>query len=391
MTGRQRQPQKQSTGSPLQNWSQRLPSERFPSGKRPDGGALQSSAAGPLANNPSSVRRSDSRFNSQSDGSLQKVVRPLLSKPLLRVLDQGEQPGDMVTKPKQMALQGQRDVYIARAEIELRNAMQSLAFMTHSEINSLSTLTALSLPKAIAPMFWTINALLQEKFQKPNDHSRIHHRNHDARLLFQQLAQLDLQPWSERTVDYLSPDELPDNIFFPVGHPILGRTYRRHPFKSRAGHYYPVTDYFSMLFKEREQALLSLLGQLGATKITMTPIPATSSLNCQENLVAQLHQKVFRYPQRMTALPQSIDVNQHPWLAGEPSWQSVVRERLHRGALSAQFEFDCDVMGLLKSQIKMIGQLIPELDSMALPSDYKDILTTQILQTRQVQVEFCEI
>lgn len=326
----------------------------------------------------------------QSAGQLKKRDRPLLSRPLLHILDHGERPGDMVIRTKQLALHGQKDVYIARAEIELRNAMQSLAFMTQSEINSTSTLTALSLPKAVAPMFWTINALLQGKFQKPNDPQHIHHRNHDARLLFQQLARLDLMPWSQRSVDYLRPDELPDHIMFPVGHPILGRTYRRHPFKARSSHYYPVTDYFSTLFKEREQALLSLLGQLGATKITMTPIPATATLNCQENLATQLHQKVFKYPSRINTLPQSLDLNKNPWLAGEPTWQSVARERLTQGALFTQFEFDCDVMGMLKTQIKMIGQLIPGLDSMALPDNYQDILTTQILQTRRVQVEFSE-
>ncbi|MGD1897854.1 MAG: hypothetical protein ACFB16_12980 [Phormidesmis sp.] len=327
----------------------------------------------------------------QPVGKLTKAARPLLSKPLLHILDHDEKPGDMLTQPKQKALRGQADVYIARAEIELRNAMQSLAFMTNSEINSISTLTALSLPKAVAPMFWTINALLQEKFQKPNDYSRIHHRNHDARLLYQQLAKLNLTPWSQRTVDYIQPSELPNNIMFPIGHPILGRTYRRHPFKSRSTHYYPVTDYFSVLFKEREQALLSLLGQLGATKIVMTPIPSTTALNCEENLAAQLHQKVFKYPARINDLPPALDIQKNPWLAGEPAWQSVVRERLHRGALSAQFEFDCDVMGMLKNQIKMIGQLVPGLDSMALPDNYEDILTTQILQTRRVQVEFCEV
>ncbi|MBN8294993.1 hypothetical protein JI664_23705, partial [Rhodobacter sp. NTK016B] len=86
----------------------------------------------------------------------QKPGTKTLSRPLLHILDYGERPGDMVAKPKQVALHGQKDVYIARAEIELRNAMQSLAFMTNSEINSISTLTALSLPKAVAPMFWTI-------------------------------------------------------------------------------------------------------------------------------------------------------------------------------------------------------------------------------------------
>lgn len=336
----------------------------------------------------SAIQKSGSR---QAEGRLQKAGPKALSKPLLHILDHGERPGDMVAKPKEVALRGQTDVYIARAEIELRNAMQSLAFMTNSEINSISTLTALALPKAVAPMFWTINAFMQEKYQKEGDRNRIHHRNHDARLLYQQLAHLDLMPWSERNIDYICPDNLKNDLMFPVGHPILGRTYRRHPFKARFNEYYPVTDYFALLFKEREQALLSLLGQLGATKITMTPIPATSALSCEENLAAQLRQKIFKYPKKMDLSPQSIDFNRHPWLAGEPAWQEVVRERLERNALSAQFEFDCDVMGMLKSQIKMIGQLVPGLDSMRLPDDYKHVVETQILHPRQVQVEFSEI
>ena len=390
MTGRQRQPQKRTRRFPLQNEQSKEQLQNIPLQQKSSAGALTASPAGALAN-PFSHHQSSLQTHRQTRGQLKKATKTPLSRPLLHILDHNEQPGDIVTRHKQLALQGQSDVYIARAEIELRNAMQSLTFLTNSDINSLSTLTALSLPKAIAPMFWTINALLQEKFQKPNDSRRIHHRNHDARVLFQQLARLNLQPWSKRTVDHLRPDELPDDILFPVGHPILGHTYRRHPFKSRADHYYPVTEYFSMLFKEREQALLSLLGELGATKITMMPIPATSSLNCQENLAAQLHKRVFKYPKRINSLPASIDINQHPWLAGEPSWQSVVRERLQRGVLSAQFDFDCDVMGMLKSQIKMIGQLVPELDSMHLPHDYENILTAQILQTRLVQVEFCEV
>ncbi|MEL6350888.1 MAG: hypothetical protein AAFR58_03910 [Cyanobacteria bacterium J06627_28] len=334
--------------------------------------------------------RADHSPVKSSQQQLTKTTGKPLVRPLLHILAEGEQPGDMVQKPKQVALQGQTDVYIARAEIELRNAMQSLAFMTNSEINSISTLTALSLPKAVAPLFWTINALLQEKYDRPNDRNRIHHRNHDARLLYQQLAQLDLSNWSDRLVDYVYPSELPPQMMFPIGHPIAGRTYRRHPFKSRFNHYYPVTDYFSMLFREREQALLSLLGELGVTKITMTPVPAKASINCYENLVAQLHQKVFKYPKRTNTAPNEIDWNRHPWLAGEPAWQAVVKERVERGALTAQFEFDCDVMGMLNRQIKMIGQLVPGLDSMRLSAEHNEAITTQILHTRQVRVEFSE-
>ncbi|NJM97626.1 MAG: hypothetical protein HC800_11095 [Phormidesmis sp. RL_2_1] len=225
--------------------------------------------------------------------NIQPLVGAPLSKPLLHILEHGEMPGDMVAKTKQLVLHGQTDVYITRAEIELKKAMQSLAFLTHSEINSVLTLTALSLPKAVTPLFWTINALLQEKYQKTNDPSLIQHRNHDARLLFQQLAKLNLVPWSNRLVDYVRPDELPNDILFPLGHPLLGRTYRKHPFKSRQNHYLPVTDYFSSLFQEREQALLSLLGQLGATKITITPLPTVLDTDGKASPSAQLHQKVF--------------------------------------------------------------------------------------------------
>ncbi|MEL7225820.1 MAG: hypothetical protein AAGL17_13445, partial [Cyanobacteria bacterium J06576_12] len=98
-----------------------------------------------------SIRSTSSlqRTSQQADGPLRKPVSKTLTRPLIHILDYGERPGDMVSKPKQVALHGQKDVYIARAEIELRNAMQSLAFMTNSEINSISTLTALSLPKAV--------------------------------------------------------------------------------------------------------------------------------------------------------------------------------------------------------------------------------------------------
>lgn len=315
----------------------------------------------------------------------------VLIKPLLHILDHGEAPGDMVRRPKDFAFRGRKDVYIARAEIELRQTVQALAFLTDSEINSISTLTALSLPQTVAPLLWTINAFLQEKYIKPDNPRWIRDRNHDARLLFRQLARLNLMPWSERMVDYVRPEELPAELLFPIGHPILGRTYRRHPFKTRLHQYYPVTDYFSILFKEREQALLSLLGQLGATKIVMTPIPATASLDCQENLAAQLHQKVFKYPKRSDTLPDCVNVKDHPWVAGEPAWQSVIKERVKRGALSAQFEFDCDVMSMLKTQIKKIGQLVPGLSSMRLPDTHTNNVMTQVLQTRQVQVEFAEV
>ncbi|MEO1447806.1 MAG: hypothetical protein AAFV46_16535, partial [Cyanobacteria bacterium J06635_11] len=241
------------------------------------GGALSSSSKAAMthrASNGSITTRS-------SAGALSAEAPNPLSKPLLHILDHGEMPGDMAIIAKLDSFHPKSDVYITRAEMELKKAMQSLAFMTNSEINSVTTLTAMSLPKVVTPLFWTIRALLQEKYQRPNDRNRIHHRNQDARLLFHQLARLNLRNWSKQIVGYIRADELPDNLRFPPGHPVRGQTYRRHPFKSRWTHYYPVADYFSMLFEERERALLTLLGDLGATKITMTTIPPTSDINGQ--------------------------------------------------------------------------------------------------------------
>ena len=152
-----------------------------------------------------------------------------------------------------------------------------------------------------------------------------------------------------------------------------------------------MTDYFSLLYEERERALLALVGDLGATKITMTAIPSTSEIDCQAAMAAQLRQKVFSYPKSNHPLTTSIDLQRHPWLAGESAWQEMVRERLERRALSAQFEFDSDVMGMLKAQLKMIGQLVPGLSSMQLPDNYEEQMRSQVLNTRQIKVEFCEM
>ncbi|MEO1397169.1 MAG: hypothetical protein AAFV90_30185 [Cyanobacteria bacterium J06634_5] len=351
------------------------------------GGALsRGSQSGAIQNSSKAALRTQA----SSGGAISAAQRDPLSKPLLHILDYGEKPGDLAISSRHTGLNGQTDVYITRAEMELKKAMQSLAFMTNSEINSVTTMTAMSLPKAVTPLFWTIRALLQEKYQKPNDRNRIHHRNQDARLLFQQLARLNLRHWSNHLVGYIHADEMPDNLMFPLGHPVRGKTYRRHPFKTRWNSYFPVTDYFSLLYEERERALLALLGDLGATKITMTAIPSTSEIDCQAAMAAQLRQKVFSYPKSDRPLPTSIDLQRHPWLAGESAWQEMVRERLERRALSAQFEFDSDVMGMLKAQLKMIGQLVPGLSSMQLPDNYEDQMRSQVLKTRQVKVEFCE-
>ncbi|ESA33139.1 hypothetical protein N836_22370 [Leptolyngbya sp. Heron Island J] len=312
-----------------------------------------------------------------------EALNQSLSKPLLYVLAHGEASGDP-GQINQSVFNGQTDVSIARGELELRKAIQSLAFITEASINSLPTLTALSLPGAAIPLFWTIHTFLQQQYEKPGLDNPINRRNHDARLLFKQLAQLDFSPWYAQSVIQVAPDHLPAEVHFPPEHPIPGQMYRHYPYSIKdKGHlYYPVNNYFSMLFEEREQELITLLSDLGATKIVIESVRSDATVADKEG-----DRKVFEYAPRPLTAPNAIKVKGYHWLAYEPTWQSVLNERF-RGLTSIEFSFDMDVMGLLKTQIRSIDQLMVELDSIMPPANYKDILYQQVIPTRRVQVQF---
>jgi hypothetical protein len=311
-----------------------------------------------------------------------------VAKPLLRILARNEKPTNALSNRWAMAFQGDRDVYISRAELELRKAMELIAFDGTMGDRSLPTLTALSLPGHVTALLWTTYAFLQERYPRLNDSSRIHHRNRDARMLYRQLAKLELAEWSNHLLDQMKFDQLPEGIYMPAGHPVPGETYRCHPFSGRRNFYYPASQYFSMLFEEREQALISLLSELGATKIVISPPTGELMTDAIEagGRLPQLYEKVFEYPPKPSS--RSFDRGRHPWLSCEPAWQSVVRERLTRGALSAQFEFGMDVAGMLKTQVQTIAQLISMLNSMEIPAGRQSVLLVQLLQLRRVQVEF---
>jgi hypothetical protein len=309
-----------------------------------------------------------------------------VAKPLLRVLNRNERPGDVLGKRWSMAFPSSSDLYISRAELELRKAMELAAFDGAMGSSSLPILTALSLPGNTASLLWTTYAFLQERYPKLNDPSRIHHRNRDARMLYRQLAQLDLTDWADHLLDQVRSDELPEGIYMPPGHPACGETYRCHPFSGRRNFYYPVSQYFLMLFEEREQALISLLSELGATKIVISPL-ATDAMGELWRL-PQLSEKVFEYPSMSQPLSESFDVRRHPWLGCESAWQAVVKERMTRGALSAQFEFGMDIAGMLRSQVQTITQLISMLSSMEIAAGSQSDLLVQLLQLRRVRVEF---
>lgn len=313
----------------------------------------------------------------------QAVLNQSLSKPLLYVLGHGEVSGDP-GQINQAIFNGQTDVSIARGELELRKAFQSLTFISKASIDSLATLTALLLPGAAIPLFWTIHTFLQQKYENPDLDNHINRRNHDARLLFKQLAHQNLSPWYAQSVTQVASSHLPAGVNFPPEHPLPGQMYRYYPYslKDEDHLYYPVNNYFSILFEEREQELITLLSDLGATKIVIeTASDDRIALNREG------HRKVFEYGPRPRVSPDDIDIERYYWLAHEPTWQSVVGESF-RGLKTIEFTFDMDVMGLLKTRIQSIYQLMSKLDSMLLPTNYQEMLCKQVIPSRRVQVQF---
>ncbi|KPQ35444.1 MAG: hypothetical protein HLUCCA11_10805 [Phormidesmis priestleyi Ana] len=333
------------------------------------------------------------KYNLSSHGARELSLvqrKPTISvaRPLLRVLGHHEMPGDLIGRERSLAFQDGMDVHIARAELELRKAM---ALMTFDEVmgnSSLLQLTALSLPARATAVLWTTHAFLQKKYSKKNDPSLIHHRNRDARMLYRQLAGMDLSLWANQLVDQVRFNELPNSIYMPPGHPVPGTTYRCHAFRARRNFYYPVDQFFPLLFEEREQALIALLSDLGATKIVISPPSDELMRDGGQSPFAEMYEKVFEYPPATQPISESFDIKQHPWLGGEPTWQAVVNERLRRSALRAQFEFGLDVAGMLKTHVQAIGQLMAVMSSMELPSDSLATLTAQMLQPRRVKAEF---
>ncbi|NER82951.1 MAG: hypothetical protein F6K42_26020 [Leptolyngbya sp. SIO1D8] len=313
--------------------------------------------------------------------------------PLLYVLGYSESPNDLPHMLWQQALKGESDVFISRAEIDLRKAMQTLLFGTNSNINSFESLAALSLPGTTTALFWVIESLLKQKYQKPNLHNPIHQRNHDARVLFQHLAKLNLDPWYESAVSRIFPDNISADLRFPIGHPIPGYMYRQHPLKTHQHCYYPIHTYFSLLFEERKQTLLKILRALGATKVFLHPVH--QKISERSGNIQSGRTEYTEFPEnkidRMAFSEARISAFKpldYPWLAYEPSWKSVVDIRLMRKVPSIKFEIDVDVMGILRTQIQTTAQLISELTSMLPSREYEDVLSLELLQPMQVEVEF---
>ncbi|MDH0729118.1 hypothetical protein N5F23_13195 [Pseudomonas sichuanensis] len=163
-----------------------------------------------------------------------------------------------------------------------------------------------------------------------------------------------------------SPSEAKENGYrFQPGHPVVGKTYRKHPLNdySRGQNgslYIPSDSYDSILLEERESELIKLLVHLGATRITITKKASdkttsavSASVSAQvgptgggginyqgntEKVNDSFDTREFVLAGRRWEVGSAVATENFFWLAYEPSWKAVVFAREQGGCLSASLE-----------------------------------------------------
>lgn len=175
----------------------------------------------------------------------------------------------------------------------------------------------------------------------------------------------DLSPSS---LSVINISNLPQEITFPVGHPIANHVYVGHPYL--AGKYMPIEEYQLELVEDKVREFCQIAQYLGATEISIECLNSNSneqsdnsgnsisgSVDALRNGSAQyksefsrhmidslsnainLHQTFF--PTQAPSLPDNL-----VWYQNEPSWQRLYEQRIRGGLLSHEERIET-----IKSQV----------------------------------------
>lgn len=175
---------------------------------------------------------------------------------------------------------------------------------------------------------------------------------------------------------------------FQPGHPMSGKSYRRHPLADISEEenkhlYIPSETYDAHVLEERESELIRLLVSLGATRISITKnttntksslFKAGGSIDAGAIATARTDlgrdsqhasgtsdTRVFTLNGNAWGASREIDLNKFFWLAFEPSWKAVLFARQYGGCTEASLElkentsFSEDASIELSIKVKQIG------------------------------------
>jgi hypothetical protein len=178
------------------------------------------------------------------------------------------------------------------------------------------------------------------------------------------------------------------NYEFPPGHPMPGRFYRIHPLQSKNRKYIPLENFDSLLFAERENELIRLLVDLGATKISIQEvssgqiegsIKSGASLQgaggIQGNITGKNEQsntesRVILLRGKPWASDMSFNEKDYSWLPYEPAWESLVHARLKGGCLSASVELTSDAYYSVSGKLGLTEGLLENLAALGVGADF---------------------
>ena len=280
---------------------------------------------------------------------------------------------------------------VKRAEIELKRMVRQLMVMTGGAVYSPLMLSTLGLPYPISIVLWVAAALLEDTSDQGIERF-VQKRTHDSVKLLRSLNEHRqfLGEWWQTSVTLIPVSALPETLKFPVGHPIPPRLYHQHPLPSKLDYYYPVNAYYSLLYEEREQELIRLLADLGATQILIQPLMPKPNTNDQppqrpDEIPSDTVPRILQYRGR-TLSTVHFDASQYEWLAHEPSWQAVVESRMKYSCLSASLEISLDISNTVTALLDGIESLLEQLTSVQALN--VDALRDRILKKQFVQVEF---
>lgn len=280
---------------------------------------------------------------------------------------------------------------VKRAEIELKHMVRQLMVMTGGAVYSPLMLSTIGLPYPVSIVLWVTATLLEDAPDQEIERF-VQKRTHDSVKLLRSLNEYRqfLSEWWQNSVTLIPVSALPETLNFPVGHPMPPRLYHQHPLSSKPDHYYPVNAYYSLLYKEREQELIRLLADLGATQILIQPLmprrdTENQSIQLSNEMPSDTVPRVFQYRGHPISSV-LFDASQYEWLFQEPSWQAVVESRMKYSCLSASLEISLDISNTVAALLDGIESLSEQLTSVQALN--VDALRDRILKKQFVQVEF---
>lgn len=174
---------------------------------------------------------------------------------------------------------------------------------------------------------------------------------------------------------------------FPPGHPMPGRFYRVHPLQPKNRKYIPLENFDSLLFAERENELIRLLVDLGATKISIQEvssgktegsIKSGASLQgaggIQGNVTGKNEQsntesRIIRLRGKPWVSDMSFNEKEYSWLPYEPAWESLVHARLKGGCLSTSVELTSDAYYSVSGKLGLTEGILENLAAFGVGAD----------------------